>query len=160
MGEGDFTFTFAFAAWRAIHYYPMASRIADTSRIDRASSMEDLFLEEGIPHKYLTSRDVWDGICSTRYEPIGRRGEDRVGVPCKPAPSMHEVKAKCIASCADAALKFPTHRHNGRLKLKVLQFLPVPCAHPVCEFGNPTSMPRHQKHVWSLCVSLTSSRQR
>ena len=78
VGEGDFTFTLAYAACR---------------------------------QSKKTSYKPWEGITSTRYEPVGPVGEVQyVGetpVQCKPAPTLSEVKSVCITSHANIIEGFP-----------------------------------------------------
>ena len=57
---------------------------------------------------FAAHQGTWDGITSTRYEPVGPEGEVQyVGktlVQCKPAPTLSEVKLNCIASCVEDCL--------------------------------------------------------
>ena len=79
VGEGDFTFTLAFAAYRQIMYLEMSK------------SKENERNENEFPVAS-SHPAVWEGITSTRYEPVGREGEEkRVGwrrVQCKPEPTL------------------------------------------------------------------------
>lgn len=73
VGEGNFSFTVAFAALRE-HESPRKSRSS--------------------------SCGTWNGIIATRYEPVGESGKEKVGskfVNCKPAPILSDVKTLCIS---------------------------------------------------------------
>ena len=107
VGEGDFTFTVAFATLRE-KYRLRAEQSVDSI----ASEMATLQLGDGSP--------VWDGIMSTRYEPVARQhGQQRIDIPCgttvnsegvtstcyinlhtKCAPSLLEAKLGCVSASA------------------------------------------------------------
>lgn len=84
VGEGNFSFTVAFAALRECEATP-------TSLVQHRPSMSG-------GHK------VWEGIVSSRYEPVGPATEHQyVGgsrVHCKPAPVLSEVQLLCVAESA------------------------------------------------------------
>lgn len=91
VGEGNFTFTLAFAALRTFLKLNLSKEVAG-----QLESLQD---------------EVWKGITSTRYDPVGndsffaRVGEELVA--CKPVPVLSEVKLACIAECTEAS--FPKY---------------------------------------------------
>lgn len=84
MGEGDFTFTLAFAVLRE-------QVLKDVLR-ERYASFEELFATLDLGS---SEPRVWRGIISTRYEP-----EPEFGPKPKPVPYFEEVQLKCIESAA------------------------------------------------------------
>lgn len=82
VGEGNFTFTVAFTALR---------QFEDT----RDHGQRRLSVAQDV-----SGHRVWEGIVSSRYEPVGSKCEHQfVGserVQCKPAPVLSEVKLVCI----------------------------------------------------------------
>ena len=92
IGEGNFTFTVAFAALREYHQ----------GEITWEELARPVLKRRGLTGKELAER-VWGGITSTRYEPVGPPSQHQfVGeeyVQCKPAPVLSEVKLKCVESC-------------------------------------------------------------
>ena len=78
VGEGDFSFTVAFAALRCF------------GQIDHSTKIWENMGEPQMQIKEFS--DVWSRITSTRYER-------------KPVPSLEEVKITCIKLCADFLLR-------------------------------------------------------
>ena len=76
VGEGDFTFTLAYAALRENY------------------SREQLLLAS------LSDSRVWAGIMSTRYEPAPDPGNMRRPVGAKPVPSLQNMQMGCIIAIA------------------------------------------------------------
>ncbi len=157
VGEGDFSFTVAFAALREFERrgYAAPERMAEFDSLvggsdgvglehlvamgRRGCSLKELVAGGATPPSWQElAQFVWGGIISTRYEPVGSVGEHQfVGempVACKPAPHLCEVKLECFSACADYMLK---HRQDGssssvavesHVRLKMINLLPgVPC---------------------------------
>ena len=103
VGEGNFSFTLAFAAYRE----------ANAS----ANTLQDI----GIRYNKLCSNPTfahgWEGIVPTRYE-----SED-----VKPKPTPSDVKATCLAASADYDLSMRTtveHPDQHRLYIELLRMFP------------------------------------
>lgn len=103
VGEGNFTFTVAFAALR---------QFEDTRERNQHRPTE--------PHSGSGHR-VWEGIVSTRYEPAGSESEHQfVGndsVRCKPAPVLSEVKLVCITESISYFHHCRRYQPNNELSL-------------------------------------------
>ena len=117
VGEGDFTFTVAFAAYR----------------------------QGQCPKE---SGSAWDGIISTRYEPVGPEGDEQyVGecrLQCKPAPTLSEVKFECVSSFID---------HLAKELIVNLPRLPTPkpWLYGIDATALPLALTQDQQAIWFQC---------
>ena len=135
VGEGDFTFTLAFAAYRK-------SYVAFVSIPSLGA---------------LLPAGPWEGITSTRYEPAGPEGEVQyVGetcVQCNPAPILSEVKLNCIAS-VDITRMFKDYRLNLSMVSMKFDLPSVPAGTWLCGIDAtalPTTLTQNQQIIWFQC---------